>query len=291
VQCAAPQKFREFAMRSMILPAVCIAIPVLGLAGCAEAKPSKIALAGGCDQKTASGLGYAVLKGGKGAPPTEKDSVTVSYKGTLKNGTVFDQSDKADFPVNDVVPGFGEGLRLMPEGSRYRFCIPAALGYGAQAAGSIPANSDLVFEVGLQAIARFTPPKPLTVAERSCETKLPSGLGLTVTRPGTGPKPSADAVVLVNYAGYLASDGSQFDANKDMPLPVSDVVPGFSQGLQQMQRGGAYRLCIPAALGYGARSTGPIPANSNLVFTVELIDFKSRAEIEALQSGQQSGQK
>jgi FKBP-type peptidyl-prolyl cis-trans isomerase len=263
-------------MRSIFLQAVCLIVPALGVVSCAEAKPSKIAMAGGCDMKTASGLGYAVLKKGKGTAPAQPDTVTVSYKGTLKNGTVFDQSEKASFPVAGVIPGFGEGLRLMTPGSRYRLCIPAALGYGAQSAGSIPANSDLVFEVGLQSVTVFVPPKPLAVNERTCAQKLPSGLGITVVRAGTGPKPGISNVALINYAGYLTKDGSQFDASGDqpVPLPVGQVVPGFSEGLQQMQKGGAYRLCIPAALGYGAQGAGPIPANSDLVFTVDLVDVQ-----------------
>ena len=54
-----------------------------------------------------------------------------------------------------------------------------------------------------------------------------------------------------------------------------------------MQKGGSYKLCIPAALGYGDKATGPIPANSPLIFTVDLLDFKSMAEIQAMQSQMQ----
>jgi FKBP-type peptidyl-prolyl cis-trans isomerase FkpA len=70
-------------------------------------------------------------------------------------------------------------------------------------------------------------------------------------------------------------------------MPVEGVIPGFSQGLQKMQRGGKYRIEIPAAMAYGAseqknQATGEvvIPANSDLVFEVELLDFKNAAEIE-----------
>ena len=56
-------------------------------------------------------------------------------------------------------------------------------------------------------------------------------------------------------------------------FPVGGVIPGFSEGLQTMGKGAAMRLCIPAALGYGAKATGPIPANADLVFQVELVDI------------------
>lgn len=101
---------------------------------------------------TASGLQYKqVQAGATGAPrPTDTDVVLVQYKGTLLNGTVFDQSQRpTPFPVTGVVPGFSEALKLMPKGSKYRFWIKPALGYGAEAKGPIPANSTLVFDVEL----------------------------------------------------------------------------------------------------------------------------------------------
>lgn len=121
-----------------------------------------------------------------------------------------------------------------------------------------------------------------------CTTTTSSGLGFSIVKPGDGPKPIDSDVVLVNYKGTLATDGTEFDANQKTPFPVSQVVPGFSEGLKLMQRGGSYKLCIPAALGYGAQSTGPIPANSDLIFTVDLLDFKSMAEIQAMQAQMQA---
>jgi len=116
-------------------------------------------------------------------------------------------------------------------------------------------------------------------AQRTCTAKTPSGLGYSVLRPGTGAKPTADDTVLVNYIGYLAATGAAFDQSMQTPMPVGAVIPGFSQGLQLVGRGGVIRLCIPAALGYGAREAGQIPANSDLVFQVEMLDFKTAAEI------------
>ncbi len=121
-------------------------------------------------------------------------------------------------------------------------------------------------------------------AAGGCTNATSTGLGYSVVKPGEGPKPTDTDVVLVNYKGTLATDGKEFDANQRTPFPVSQVVPGFSEGLKLMQKGGSYKLCIPAALGYGAQSTGPIPPNSDLVFTVDLLDFKSMAEIQAMQS-------
>jgi FKBP-type peptidyl-prolyl cis-trans isomerase FkpA len=98
--------------------------------------------------------------------------------------------------------------------------------------------------------------------------------------------PTDDYFVLVGYAGYLAKDGTKFDESASTAFPVTGVVPGFSEGLKLMQKGGRYRLCIPSALAYGAQGTGPIPGNSDLIFLVELIDLRSNAEIKALEAAQ-----
>lgn len=106
---------------------------------------------------------------------------------------------------------------------------------------------------------------------------------------GTGPSPTADDIVLVNYTGKLA-DGTEFDSGQQAPFDLQQMIPGFAKGATQMQAGGKYRIEIPAELAYGAEEkrnpqTGKvvIPANSDLVFEVELLEFKTRAEIEALQ--------
>ena len=116
-----------------------------------------------------------------------------------------------------------------------------------------------------------------------------TGLRYTVIKAGTGPKPTDTDYVLVAYKGAL-KDGTVFDQQARAPFPVNAVVPGFSEGLKQMQKGGKYRLWIPPQLGYGDRATGPIPANSELIFDVELLDFKSQAEVQAQMMQQQQMQ-
>jgi len=116
-------------------------------------------------------------------------------------------------------------------------------------------------------------------AQRLCTARTPSGLGYTLLRPGTGAKPTADATVLVNYIGYLTATGAVFDQAMQTPMPVGGVIPGFSEGLQLLTKGGIARLCIPASMGYGAQAAGSIPANSDLVFQVELLDFRTAAEM------------
>lgn len=106
---------------------------------------------------TASGLQYEVLRAGDGAKPGATSTVEVHYEGRLINGKIFDSSyerkETISFPLNRVIPGWTEGLQLMPIGSKYRLYIPSELGYGARGAGGdIPPHSALIFDVELISI-------------------------------------------------------------------------------------------------------------------------------------------
>lgn len=107
---------------------------------------------------TGSGLQYMVLRQGNGPRPDPQSRVRVNYRGTLLDGTEFDSSyarnEPAEFSLQQVIPGWTEGLGLMPVGSKYRFWVPSAIGYGAKGGpgGSIGPNATLVFDVELLAI-------------------------------------------------------------------------------------------------------------------------------------------
>ncbi|NHH99569.1 MULTISPECIES: FKBP-type peptidyl-prolyl cis-trans isomerase [Oceanimonas] len=109
-------------------------------------------------QVTESGLQYEVLTQGEGDKPAAEDVVTVHYTGTLIDGTQFDSSvergEPASFPLNQVIPGWTEGVQLMPVGAKYKFYIPSALAYGEAGAGTIPGNAVLIFEVELLEIEK-----------------------------------------------------------------------------------------------------------------------------------------
>ncbi len=100
-----------------------------------------------------SGLQYKILKEGTGVIPQNGDLVTVHYKGSLLDGTVFDSSidrgEPAQFNVGQLVVGWNEALMLMPAGSKWMLYIPFSLGYGERDMGTIPPFSTLIFEIEL----------------------------------------------------------------------------------------------------------------------------------------------
>ncbi len=105
---------------------------------------------------SSSGLQYKILKQGNGIKPSVTDQVTINYKGTLLNGSVFDSSyergQPATFGVTQVIPGFSEALQLMSPGAHYIVYIPQELAYGGQAAGKIEPFSTLIFEIEMISI-------------------------------------------------------------------------------------------------------------------------------------------
>ena len=133
-------------------------------------------------------------------------------------------------------------------------------------------------------MAAMTPAEFLAAnGKKTGVVTLPSGLQYEVLKPGKGPKPGPGDIALVEYDGRLAATNESFDSTAahgggPVPLPVGQMIPGFSEGLQQMNTGGKYRLWIKPELGYGERDvpdprTGrvAIPGNSVLVFDVTLV--------------------
>ncbi|HXC62604.1 MAG TPA: FKBP-type peptidyl-prolyl cis-trans isomerase, partial [Nitrospiria bacterium] len=131
---------------------------------------------------TTSGLQYKVIKEGTGDKPKDSDVVEANYRGTTIDGKEFDSSAKhgsaSSFPVNGVIKGWSEALKLMPVGSKWELYVPSDLAYGDEGAGDdIAPGSTLVFEVELLSIkknAANPPPAPDAQPENGAEKK-PAG--------------------------------------------------------------------------------------------------------------------
>ncbi len=245
--------------------------------------PADVAAAPADAQKTATGLASKVLTAGKGADkPRAFDKVKVHYTGWTTDGKMFDSSvtrgEPAEFPLNQVIAGWTEGLQLMTIGEKRRFWIPESIAYQGQPGA--PAGT-LVFDVELLEINKMPdPPKvPADVAAAPANAqKTKSGLASTVVTKGTGKDhPKAEDKVTVHYTGWT-TDGKMFDSSvtrgEAATFPLNRVIPGWTEGVQLMVEGEKRRFWIPEELAYKGRP-GP---QGTLVFDVELVSIAKTPE-------------
>jgi len=255
-------------------------------------------------KKTASGLYYSVKKEGTGANAKAGQEVSVMYTGKLLNGNTFDSNEDPAFKhpeafklilgKGQVIKGWDEGLQLFNKGAKGTLYIPSSLAYGSQdRSPQIPANSILVFDVEIKDITvQMTAEEQAKKDDQLLQdyfkknkikaTKLPSGLYYSVSKKGDGPMMQKGKKVNMNYTG-MTMDGQKFDSNIDpdfhhvqpfeFTLGVGQVIKGWDEGIQMLQKGSKGTLYIPSGLAYGAQSPSPkIPANSILIFDVEVVD-------------------
>jgi len=239
--------------------------------------PSDVAAPPADAERTESGLASKVLQAGTGTVHPKRDSsVRVHYTGWTTDGAMFDSSvargESIVFRLDQVIPGWTEGVQLMVAGEKRRLWIPSELAYdGAPGAP----QGMLVFDVEL--IDVLEPPAvPEDVAGPPDDAdRAPSGLAFRVLQPGTGTsKPDHDDTVTVHYTGWT-TDGRLFDSSltrgEPATFPIADTVPGFREGVQLMVEGEKRRLWIPEDLGYAGQPGAP---RGMLVFDVELVKIE-----------------
>jgi peptidylprolyl isomerase len=224
--------------------------------------------------KTASGLATKVLKAGSGGEhPAADDLVQLHYTGWTTDGKMFDSSvarkAPSTFPVNRVIAGFSEGIRLMVPGEKRRLWIPEALAYKGQAGR--PAGM-LVFDVELLGMPNRAPAD--VKAPPSDAKKTASGLSYKVLRPGTNARrPKFNSSVTVHYTGWT-TDGKMFDSSvvrgEPATFALDQVIKGWTEGVQLMAEGERTRFWIPEPLAYGGKSA----PYGMLVFDIELIKIE-----------------
>ncbi len=237
---------------------------------------------------TASGLKYIIVKKGAAKNPLAKagEIATVHYSGYFKDGVMFDSSVKRGQPIKftlgqgQVIKGWDEGLQLMRSGDKFRLLIPYQLAYGEKGRGqSIPPKADLFFDVELVYNQAEIKIEAYDTKGKDTITTA-SGLKMIPIKTTNLQTPIKGQTVTVHYTGYL-TDGKVFDSSikRDDPIKFEvgegKVIKGWDEALLRMKKGEKYRLVIPANLAYGEKGAGGvIPPNAELIFDVNLIDFK-----------------
>lgn len=223
--------------------------------------------------------------GGQPVPAVQAtDTITVNYQGALaSDGSIF--ADQSEYTVGllSQIAGWQEGLIGMTQGGKRRLLIPASLAYEVEGEDGAPAQTDLVYDVELLSIADRRPPVTLQVCQNSTDSvaieDLPSQtvseLCYEDLEVGAEQKVESGQRVKVNYTGVLGQDPSVvFDSGQEVSFGLDQVIVGWQEGLVGMGVGGKRRLFIPANLAYGESGSGSIPANSDLIFDVELIEIE-----------------
>lgn len=229
--------------------------------------------------KTPSGLTSRVLTTGSGAQtPSPGDVVTVHYTGwAASDGRMFDSSlakgTPATFPLDKALEGWRECVGLMKVGEKRRCWIPEDLAYKGQPGRP---EGTVVFDVELlDAKPNPSVPPPDVSAPPEDAAKTASGLASQVLRPGTGTRhPTASSRVTVHYTGWT-TNGKMFDSSiltgKPVTFELSNVIPGWTEGVALMVEGERRRFWIPEDLAYKGQSGQP---RGMLVFDVELVQIE-----------------
>jgi len=250
------------------------------------------------------GVKYRDIKEGIGEPCPAGAKVTMHYTGWLADYTVFDSSlegkggkatpKPATFALNELIPGWKEGVPGMKRGGIRKLVIAPHKGYGRMQRDKIPADSTLVFEVELVDFIppprerRYPPPSDLAKLTdgSSPGTEDPNlkpigttGLMYRDIKVGDGVECPQGAHVVMDYTGWL-TNGTVFDSSwkegrEPLDMSLHELIKGWQHGVPGMKVGGIRKLVIPPSLAYGERGSPPaVPPNATLTFEIELLGIR-----------------
>lgn len=233
--------------------------------------------------KTGSGLEYTITEKGNGKKAQIGDKVFVHYTGKLTNDTVFDSSVGKGQPFSfklgagQVIKGWDEAFQILQVGDKATIKFGPELGYGERAMGKIPANATLIFDVELVDVVEGI--RPYDVKGKDT-VKTPSGLQYILIQANKAGEAAVNETrVVANYSAYF-KDGKMFDSSFDRNQPLKATIgkgqlfAGLNEGLSLMHKGEKARMIIPSKLAFGEQGNGPIPANTDIIFDVELVDVQ-----------------
>jgi peptidylprolyl isomerase len=204
------------------------------------------------------------LTSGAGPVPQPGEYVAIHYLGEVSGGKPFADTRKDGVPFvfsmgsGQVIAGWELTLRTMKVGDRVKLTVPWQFAFGVAGRQGVPPRTDVAFDL-----------------ER---VPLP-GIPTEVIREGKGAACAPGRAVTVHYTGTF-TDGKQFDSSRDRGQPYTfvlgarQVIPGWELAVARMRAGDRWKITVPSALAYGAAGKTGIPAKSDLVFDIEVLDVK-----------------
>jgi peptidylprolyl isomerase len=241
----------------------------------------------------AQNVNIKILKEGSGAPVKKRQLVQVHYTGWLTDSTKFDSSRDRGEPLEfvlgagQVIQGWDIGIEGMKLGEVRSLKIPAALAYGDNSVGPIPANSDLLFEVELIGAQKSLEPDTLLKPEALKWKTLQPGIEIFDEKEGTGTELRTGMELAFHYTGWL-SNGHKFGSSKDLGksaqvvLGMGKLVKGLEFGLESLKQGGVRWVRLSPGMAYGPVPMANIPANSTLIFRIQADAVQFDEELAAL---------
>ncbi|WP_228975584.1 FKBP-type peptidyl-prolyl cis-trans isomerase [Streptomyces sp. DH12] len=252
--------------------------------------------------KPSGDLAVKTVIAGNGTAVAEGDYVRAHYLGQIwDTAKVFDNSYDRKQPLviqlqqGAVIDGWRVGLAGRKAGSRVEMAVPPALGYGAEGRGDIKGTDTMVFVIDVQetfngkssAKGKVVPqddaalPKVGTNTDGKApsvtvpKTAAPKKLVSEYVLEGDGEEVQASDKLLLQYKGVLWNGGKEFDSSYSRQqlaaFPLQQLIKGWQEGLAGKKVGSRVMLVVPPDLGYGSEASGEIPANSTLVFTLDIL--------------------
>lgn len=238
-----------------------------------------------------TGIRIRIISLGEGLPPKVEHTVKVKYTGRImKTGAVF-ESNTVDRLISEAIDGWQLALPLLPIGTKAEIFIPSGFGYGNEGTSSVPSNANLIYEVELlesvkptsevQQLASDIAAIDSYLADHSIVAEEDaSGIRYVVHEAGSATKPGLYSKVIVRYTGKKLASGIEFFTGTLQPTTTFDsyvvnYLLGLQVGFQKLGKGGKATIYIPSPLGFGNVSiaNGAVPANSNLIYEVEVLDI------------------
>lgn len=230
-------------------------------------------------QSTNSGVYYSIEEQGTGKKATRDGYATLTYKGYLLDGTVFDLSKEEGVTLDllAVIPGFAEGITYFNEGGKGKILIPPSLAYGNSGASNIiPGGAVVIFDVEVKSV--FNAQTEEDILEYLLNNNLEAehtdtGVYYIVETLGEGDEITENSNVTVKYTATLTNE-IEFDksSNAGSNFNLQNVIPGFAEGISLFKKGGKGKLIIPPHLAYGSNGiANVVPRNAIVIFDFEIL--------------------